>query len=178
MKHTTLTAVLALLLASHGQAPAETVTTIWQEPAEARTARDLTRLAETSMFRDTMMAILANVRSLPSPAPPPKYDHYAGAFEIRYDVPDEDRLMGWTEPPMYPDGPCIIHVRPPNTVLEDEDGFWILDEIAMEQLIRHELGHCAGGVHPRGGRDNVWISASAKPKAKKPKPARPAGWLW
>jgi hypothetical protein len=29
--------------------------------------------------------------------------------------------MGWTEPPTYADGPCIIHVRPPNTVLEDED---------------------------------------------------------
>jgi hypothetical protein len=101
--------------------------------------------------------------------PPPKYDHpYRGPVQYVYDFPvqyDGDFFWGYTVPPRRKGGPCLIHLSPIGSVVDNQ----VMTEEALRKLIRHEWAHCAGLLHS-GDDGKQWVSASAgRPKTVPPR---------
>src|SRR5262249_35651106 len=80
--------------------------------------------------------------------PPTKYDHpYRGHVQYVYDFPlarnDGEYLWGYTAPPRRPGAPCLIHLSPIGSIVNNE----VMTEESLRRVIRHETGHCNGWKH-------------------------------
>jgi len=121
------------------------VRTIWErEPQPA-----------ASMVFDVVVVTLLDVHGVTASPPPPRFDKPYANVAIVYDLPRDGGPWGLTEPPTRPGGRCVIHLAPIGSVLEYKGGVEILEEVGLPKLLRHEMGHCRGLIHP-GDRLDEW----------------------
>src|SRR5262249_16953570 len=119
------------------------------------------------MFADAVMVFAFNIHPTASALPPPKYDKPYPNVEIVHDLPVvAGGAWGLTELPARKGGKCTIHLVPLATALADgHAGIEILDAVGLPGLIRHEMAHCGGLVHP----DNdpaEWVAVRDEDRAK------------
>jgi hypothetical protein len=106
---------------------------------------DLVNSDLQSMIFDAVFVKILNIRTVPTPAPPPpKYDHvYRGQIELVEDMTapnntrlQADELMGWADP-LSQKGKCTIHVPPMwhLYVPRDWTEIFVMDPIAREHLV-------------------------------------------
>jgi hypothetical protein len=109
-------------------------------------------------------------QAAPAP-PPPAYDHPYSNVRIieRKDLWMKYGMWSWTKQPLRPGDLCVIYHAPLGAALTTPDVKYVLDHVAFEQMIRHEMGHCHGLQH--SGPDyytDEWVMGK--------KPARIAPW--
>jgi hypothetical protein len=135
-----------------------------------------------SMFIDVVVAIALGVHGVDANPPPKPYDHpYTGPVQIVKDLPADGSIWGFTEPPKVKGGTCVIHLAPLGSTFETEDGIELLEAVGRPKLIRHEMGHCNGLVHPTVREYWKWKLAPAPQRPKTSQPRRVApypgpGW--
>jgi hypothetical protein len=109
-----------------------------------------------SMTIDAAFVTVLHINSVDASPPPARYDRpYRGELEIVDDVtapsgtPFQDgELIGWAEPDRR-NHRCVIHVPPLWHGYVSSDEIWVVDPISREKIIRHERGHCNGGILSR-----------------------------
>jgi hypothetical protein len=129
---------------------------------------DLENADLQSMVIDAVFVTILNIHSVPASPPPAKYDRpYQGKIEIVEDVTEPDgtpfedgELIGWAEPD-FRNQRCTLHVPPLWHSYVGPDEIWVVDPISREKIIRHELGHCNGGKHPKGGTHDQWVDVES-----------------
>jgi len=176
--------LFALMLASPCMAGDDAaVKTVWErdpEPAPPMTITHINGKAtdpliafleaagNRSMIGDVVMVVAFGIHSSVTPPPPAEFDRAYSNSEIIFDLPGTPgTVWGLAEIPTRKGGKCRIHLAPLGTAVDDDEGgIEILDQVALPQLIRHEMAHCAGpAIHP-GDDPNEWVAVSDADRAK------------
>jgi hypothetical protein len=102
----------------------------------------LTDHESNSMLIDVVMAVLLNMQPAAPPPPPAAYDHpYVNVRIIeRKDLWMKYGAWAWTKQPRFLGDLCTIYYAPLGAWLKKDGVMYVLDPIAFEQMIRHEMG--------------------------------------
>jgi hypothetical protein len=138
-------------------APRTPLASLVINPSAEAAIDDLRASHTQSMAVDAVFVTMLNIHGVEASVPPARFDRPYPNVEVVYDLPYSSKLWGWTEMPKRPGGQCIIHLAPLGRIALAGGGIELLEAVGMPQLLRHEKGHCAGGVHPDNGDHRVWL---------------------
>jgi hypothetical protein len=138
-------------------APRTPLASLMINPSAEAAIDDLRASPTQSMVVDAVFVTMLNIYGVEASVPPARFDQPYPNTEVVYDLPYNSKLWGWTEMPKRPGGQCIIHLAPLGRMALAGGGIELLEAVGMPQLLRHEKGHCNGGVHPDDGDHRVWL---------------------
>jgi hypothetical protein len=113
-----------------------------------------------------------------APPPPAAYDRPYPNVEI---ISSNDMaywnkygLAAVTKPPQVPGGKCYIYHMPIGEFVMSHGTLLMMEQVGYAALIRHEMGHCHGLVHPSSARTKEYASDLWVLLKKPQNPAVPA----